>query len=147
MDTEFPSAEVLIEAAFHDVDPMAVVWHGNYVKYFEIARCHLLDMINYNYPEMQASGYAWPVIDMRVRYARPVRFRQKIKVKATITEIDPRLMVKFLITDAETGERLTRGYTSQVALDLKTGEMLLAPPDILERCIEKWNESQPQNAS
>ncbi|VEB42441.1 acyl-CoA thioester hydrolase, YbgC/YbaW family [Chromobacterium violaceum] len=38
-----------LEPAFHDLDPMDVVWHGNYVKYLEIARCALLERFDYNY--------------------------------------------------------------------------------------------------
>ena len=39
---------VEIEIPFHDVDMMEVAWHGHYVKYFEIARCALLDQFDYN---------------------------------------------------------------------------------------------------
>ena len=42
-------ADVIIEVPFHDVDTMNVVWHGHYLKYFEIARCKLLDQFHYNY--------------------------------------------------------------------------------------------------
>ncbi len=49
-------AEVVIEIPFHDVDVMSVAWHGHYVKYLEIARCMLLDKIDYNYPQMRESG-------------------------------------------------------------------------------------------
>src|ERR1700761_7909922 len=76
------SADVVIKAQFHDLDPMQVVWHGNYVRYLEQARCALLDRIGYNYPEMEASGFAWPVVDLRVKYVRPVRVAQEIVVGA-----------------------------------------------------------------
>jgi len=57
------SAETIIEIPFHDVDSAEVAWHGHYVKYFEIARCKLLDKFDYNYPQMTASGYFWPIIE------------------------------------------------------------------------------------
>lgn len=147
MTLEFPSAKILIDVPFYDVDAANVVWHGHYAKYFEVARCHLLDTINYNYAEMKESGYAWPVIDMRIRYSRPAKFCQKLCITATITEIDPRLMIKFLVTDAQTGERLTRGYTSQVAIDMETGEMLMAAPSVLKRRIAQWKDHRQQNSS
>ena len=59
-------ADVMIEVPFHDVDTMNVVWHGHYLKYFEIARCKLLDQFHYNYNQMRDSGYAWPVIESHV---------------------------------------------------------------------------------
>ncbi len=124
-------AEVVIEIPFHDVDVMSVAWHGHYVKYLEIARCMLLDKIDYNYPQMRESGYAWPVIDIRIRYAYPLQFQQKVRIKAELVEWENRLKLKYLIEDADTGQRLTKAYTVQVAVDMKSGEMLYASPDIL----------------
>lgn len=124
-------AESIIEIPFHDVDVMRVAWHGHYAKYLEIARCELFEQFDYNVPQMEASGYAWPVIDMRIRYAQPLHFQQKVKVKATLVEWENRLKVNYLITDAETGKRLTKAYTVQVAVDAASGEMLYVSPDIL----------------
>ncbi len=125
--------EIVIEVPFHDVDVMRVAWHGHYVKYLEIARCALLDKIDYNYPQMEESGYAWPVIDLRIRYAHPLRFQQKVVVNAKIVEWENRLKVSYLISDLETGQRLTKGYTVQVAVDMKNGEMLFESPKVLYR--------------
>jgi len=124
-------AEVEIEVPFHDVDVMGVAWHGHYVKYLEIARGALLDKIDYNYPQMRDSGYAWPVIDVRIRYPQPLYFQQKVRVIAKLDEWENRLKVSYEIRDAETGKRLTRAYTVQVAMDMKNGEMMFASPDIL----------------
>jgi len=124
-------AEVEIEIPFHDVDVMGVAWHGHYVKYLEIARCALLDNIDYNYPQMWDSGYAWPVIDVRIRYPQPLYFQQKVRVKAILEEWENRLKFSYDIRDTETGKRLTRAHTVQVAMDMSSGEMLFASPDIL----------------
>ena len=124
-------AEVEIEIPFHDVDVMGVAWDGHYVKYLEIARCALLDKIDYNYPQMRESGYAWPVIDVRIRYPQPLYFQQKVRVVAKLDEWENRLKVSYEIRDSESGKRLTRAYTVQVAMDMKTGEMMFASPDIL----------------
>lgn len=124
-------AEVIIEIPFHDVDVMGVAWHGHYVKYLEIARCALLDKIDYNYPQMKASGYAWPIIDVRIRYPQPLYFQQKVRVKAKLDEWENRLKVNYLIEDMATGQRLTKAHTVQVAIDMASGEMLFASPDIL----------------
>jgi acyl-CoA thioester hydrolase len=123
--------EVEIEVPFHDIDVMGVAWHGHYVKYLEIARGALLDKIDYNYPQMKASGFAWPVIEVRIRYPRPLYFQQKVRVKASLDEWENRLKVSYLIEDLKTGQRLTKAYTVQVALDMKSGEMLFASPEVL----------------
>ena len=127
------AVEVDIEVPFYDVDMMSVVWHGNYVRYLEVARCRLLDSFDYGYAEMFESGFAWPVIDMHVRYVKPCRFRQHIRVKAVLKEWEYRLRIGYLISDLETGERLTKAQTDQVAINIETGEMCMASPPILLR--------------
>ena len=67
-------AEIELSPAFHDLDPMNVVWHGNYIKYLELARCALLQGFDYDYPQMHASGYLWPIVDLRTKYVRSARF-------------------------------------------------------------------------
>jgi len=124
-------AEIELQIQFYDLDPMDIVWHGRYVEYFEAARCALLDQIDYNYPAMKESGYAWPVIDLQVRYVSPAQFRQRIKVRAAVTEWENRLKVEYLITDAASGKRLTRGFTTQVAVEMTRNEMCFVSPQVL----------------
>ena len=125
------SASVELSVPFHDLDPAGIVWHGHYAKYFELARCELLQLFNYNYDQMLESGYIWPVIDLHVRYVNMVRFKQRIKVTATLREYEYRLAIDYLITDVATGARLTKGRTAQVAVDIATRELCLMSPDIL----------------
>ena len=130
-------AEITLSIPFHDCDMMEVAWHGHYAKYFELARCALLEQIDYNYPQMRDSGYAWPVIELQVRYARPLRFDQRIRVSATLKEYEHRLKIAYQVRDAVSGERLTRGHTIQVAVDMRTREMCFASPPVL---LEKLGE-------
>ena len=124
-------AEVELQVQFFDLDPMDIVWHGNYVKYLEIVRCALLDKIDYNYAQMQASGYAWPVIDMHLRYVAPATFGQRLTLRADIVEWENRLKIDYLITDAASGRRLNRASTTQVAVEIATREMCFASPPVL----------------
>lgn len=125
------AAEIELQVQFFDLDPMNIVWHGNYVKYLEVARCALLDAIGYNYTQMQESGYAWPIIDLHVRYVGPAKLAQRIKLRATLVEWENCLKVRYLITDSETGKRLTRASTTQVAVDIANGEMCFVSPPVL----------------
>lgn len=131
MTRVYASASVEIEIPFHDIDIMGIAWHGHYAKYLEIARCAVLESIDYNVPAMRESGYAWPVIEMQLRYARPLQFQQRIRVEANIVEIENRLKISYRIFDAVSGERLTRASTTQVALCMETNEMLFASPAVL----------------
>ncbi|MFT6834418.1 MAG: acyl-CoA thioester hydrolase [Francisellaceae bacterium] len=126
-----------IEVPFFDVDAMEITWHGNYIKYFEISRCALLEKIQYDYAQMKESGYGWPVIDLRVKYVRPSRFKQIITVQSDLIEFENRLKINYIIKDKKSGEKLTTGYSTQVAIDLKTKEMCFVSPKIL---LDKMKE-------
>ena len=130
-------AEVEILVPFFDVDSMDVVWHGHYIKYFEVARCALLERIGHNYLQMREAGYAWPVIDVQLRYMRGARFNQRIIVRADLIEWENRLKINYLINDAETGERMTRGTSVQVAVEIASREMQLASPKVFVEAVEQ----------
>lgn len=125
------SIAVDIFVPFHDCDPMGIVWHGNYLRYFEVAREKLLNQIGYGYRDMLASGYSWPVVDVKLKYRRSVSFEQGIMVKAQIVECENRLKINYVILDSLTGNKLTTGYSIQVAVDQKTQELQFVCPDIL----------------
>ncbi|MEX2489997.1 MAG: thioesterase family protein [Pseudomonadales bacterium] len=125
---------------FHDVDPMGIVWHGHYLKYFEVARCELLNVFEFGYMEMADSGYAWPVIDTRIKFIQPLRFDQRIIVTSTLKEWDYRLKIDYVIRDKENGQRLTRGYTIQAALDRTTNELCLPLPEIVKTKLAKLDK-------
>lgn len=122
---------------FFDVDSMNVVWHGHYIKYLEVARCALLDRIGHNYNAMVESGYAWPVIDLQLRYVRAAVFGQTLNVRANLVEWENRLKISYLISDVQTGERLTRASSVQVAVDMRNREMQLASPKVFTDAVER----------
>ena len=124
------SASVRTKPQFYDVDSMRVVWHGYYPRFFELGRVAILDHIGYGYDAMVASGFAWPIVDMQIKYAQPLKLLQDIEITAGITEWENRLKIAFLITDAASGQRLTRGYAVQVAVDIKTEQMLWETPPV-----------------
>jgi acyl-CoA thioester hydrolase len=123
--------EIEVVPAFYDIDPMEIVWHGHYVKYLEVARSALLAKFEYDYPRMRDSGYAWPIVDMRLKYVRPAQLGQRLTVRAEIVEWENRLRMQYLIRDAATRAKLTQASTIQVAVDLKTREMLYVCPPVL----------------
>lgn len=128
------TAEVELTVPFHDVDMVGIVWHGNYFRYFEIAREKLLDQFGYGYREMKASGYVWPVVDSRVKYRDVLTFEQRFRVQAKLEEYENRLRIGYQIFDAITGKRTTSAYTIQVAVAEKNREMcFISPPILLER--------------
>ena len=135
------SASILVSVPFHDVDAMNVAWHGHYLKYFELARCELLQRIDYDYPQMKASGFLWPIVECQLKYVRPATYGQRLQVRATLAEYENRIRIVYEIVDAISGERLTKGYTIQVAVDAQTREMQFVSPAILIENVERVVQS------
>ena len=138
------TTEVIVP--FFDVDSMDIVWHGHYVKYLEVARCALLDDIGHNYVDMKASGYGWPVIDLQMRYLHASRFGQRLSVRADLIEWENRLKLHYLIEDAQTGERLTRASTTQVAVHMESGAMQLVSPSVFIDAVQQRLQRAPRSA-
>lgn len=122
--------EVDIVVPFFDIDILGIAWHGHYCKYLEIARCAMLDSIAYGYTTMRETGYVWPIVDLQLRYVKPARFEQKLKVSAELVEWEYRMKIKYRVCDAASGEILAKGHTIQAAVDSRTGEMSYASPPI-----------------
>ena len=128
------SAYIVKEVPFYDVDSYRIAWHGCYPKYFEDARCALLDKIGYSYQQMDESDYAFPVIDLKVRYVKPMVFAQKVRVLASMTEWQHRLVINYLITDINSGDRLTKASTTQVAVLMPDKiTQFVSPKPLIER--------------
>ncbi|KAJ8134972.1 hypothetical protein OY671_011815 [Metschnikowia pulcherrima] len=107
---------------------MGIVWHGHYSKYFEIARTASMRRAGMDLADMHASGCAWPVVTCEVKYLRPLRYGQKIRVGASSEDYDCRLRISCAIHGSDSGERRTRGSTSQSPVDVATGEARYETP-------------------
>jgi len=127
-------ADVLVE--FYDCDPMGVVWHGNYFNYFESGRRALLEKIGYDYLEMEESGFVFPVIEVSAKYLKSLQFKDRARVRAVLTEYENRLRIQYEICNIKTGEITTKGVSTQMAFDLKTGDSCFVCPRILIDKIE-----------
>lgn len=127
-----------LKVPFFDVDSMNIVWHGHYAKYLELARCKLLDKIGYNYTDMAQSGYSFPIVDMQIKYIKPIVFEQSIQICASLVEWEYRLKIKYSIRDLDTQQKLSKAYTIQAAVNMQTQTMRLGCPDVLTDKVEKY---------
>jgi len=125
-----------VRVPFFDIDMAGIVWHGHYLKYFELARCALLDGIGYGYREMIDTGVVWPVIDMSVRYMSPLGLDQEIIVAACLEEWKLRLVIEYDVQDVN-GVLYTKGRTVQAPVNARTKKLQLGSPDLLVDNVEK----------
>ena len=121
MDRKALTEEIIFPVEFYDVDSMRIVWHGNYVKYMEKARCALLDKIGYGYLVMAASGFSFPIVDVRVKYVRSLRFGERVRAVASLSEYEACIKIKFEFYNADTGELTTKAESTQMCVNMETG--------------------------
>jgi len=130
----FAEKEITVE--FYDLDPMNIVWHGNYINYFEVGRRALLEKIGYSYYEMADSGYTFPVIEVSAKYLNSLRFTDRARIKAVLMEYENRLKIRYEIRNAETGLITTKGMSTQMAFDMKAGESCFVCPAVFIGKVE-----------
>ncbi|WP_413111565.1 acyl-CoA thioesterase [Thaumasiovibrio sp. DFM-14] len=130
-------ANAFVTVAFQDCDPMQVVWHGNYYCYLEEARRALLDKLDFSYLEMQRQGYAFPVVDTRMKFVSPAFHADRLEVIAELEEWENRLKIGFKIFNHTTGKVSIKAYTTHCAVGLSDSQMLYASPQCLLDKVDK----------
>ncbi len=113
---------------YADTDRSEVVYHSNYLRYFELGRASLMRDTAYPYREIEESGFVYPIIDLGITFYRPLYYDDLMWVHTRPIELE-RVKLKFdyLITLAETGELVCRGFTQHCALN-KAGRPVAVDP-------------------
>ena len=128
-------SEYKLKVSFEDLDPMNVVWHGNYMRYMEQARCNMLGELKYTYIDMKNEDYAYPVAKMNVKYIKPATFGDILTVITHIEELEPALNIKYEIFKED--EKIFEAKTMQIGVNIKTGESIYSAPKGLIKAIER----------
>lgn len=78
-----------IRVRYQETDQMGVVFHGNYVTWFEVGRTEWIRNAGYNYKTIEDRGLLLPVVDLQCRYLLPARYDDTILVCTRISEYSP----------------------------------------------------------
>ena len=143
LDPHKLTAEVVFKIEFYEVDSMRIAWHGNYINYFEKARCALLDKIGYNYLAMEESGYIFPVTEVKVKYIKSLRFGDTCRAKAILDEYENMLRIQFELYNDKTGELTTKGSVSQMCVSMASGESQFVCPKVFTEKVEALLAAMP----
>jgi acyl-CoA thioester hydrolase len=128
---------VNIRVIYADTDAMGIVYHTNYIRWFEIGRTELLRSVGIVYAEMEAGGYNLPLTEAYCNYLFPAKYDQLIVVETEL-EYLKRASMKFLYTiwDEERENALVEGYTIHACTN-KMGKIVRIPSFILDRVNEQ----------
>lgn len=128
------ACHVDMKVPFHDADPMQVVWHGNYVKYFEIARDELFTRNGINLVEYgHSTQILFPIVKLSVKYVMPIRFAMDFACYAELKDASRKIVIDFEIRVPGEARVFTQGRTEQIAVKYPEMESLLAIPEDIRK--------------
>ncbi len=130
---------VPLRVRFSEVDSMRIVWHGEYVRYFEDGREAFGRRYGgIGYMEIYASGHTAPVVDLQVHYVRPLAVGDTATVEVRYLDSPAaKLCFEYEIRRDSDGEVVATGSSVQVFVDAQ-GELCLALPDFYRQWRERW---------
>jgi acyl-CoA thioester hydrolase len=78
---------VTVRVRYQETDGMGVVYHGNYLTWFEIGRTEWTRANGFSYQEIEARGVYLPVVDITAQYKHPARYDDEVEVMCRATEV------------------------------------------------------------
>ena len=103
---------------YADTDRSSVVYHSNYLRYFEFGRTSLMREAKYSYKEIESKGYVYPIVDLSINFYEPLYYDDLMMIYTRPAEI-ARVKVRFdyIITRGDTGRMICTGFTRHCALN------------------------------
>lgn len=139
---EYIEDNVEVRVRFSESDAMGVVWHGNYLKYFEDGRERLGDTYGMSYMSISDAGFVVPIVNVNVKYLSPITFGQKVKVTCRlINTTAAKIVHEYEIWNLATNKISCKGQTEQVFLHQESKELHLNYPDFYAawKAAIKWS--------
>lgn len=125
-----------LRSLYADTDRSQVVYHANYLKYFELGRASLMRQASYPYKQIEESGYIYPIIKTELSYYSPVYYDDLMYIHTKPAGIEMvKLQFDYLITLAATGEIACTGFTMHCAVNSKG-----IPVEIDPKTIRLWQQ-------
>jgi acyl-CoA thioester hydrolase len=117
-----------------DTDRSQVVYHANYLRYFELGRATLMRDAAYSYREIEKSGYIYPIIEIGVNYYSPLYYDDLMWIYTRPSELERvRLRFDYVITEEKSGEIVCKGFTRHCAVN-HSG----IPVEVDEKTVHLW---------
>ncbi|MBI5771259.1 MAG: acyl-CoA thioesterase [Verrucomicrobia bacterium] len=125
-----------VTVRYAETDMMGIVYHGNYLPWFEVARTQLLKEQGFPYRQLETDGYRIPVLEVGARFLRPALYDDLLIVVATIRE-KPLLRIRIDYEVFREGELLATGHSAHAFCD-KTGQPTRPPAAFVAKMKEAF---------
>ncbi len=130
------SFEIKLKVPFHDLDPLQVVWHGNYLKYFDIARFGLFENAGIDLHRYQVEKqFLFPITKTSVKHIAPLEFNDEFICKAAVIEARYKITMAFEIRLATGGKLYARCTSEQVAVKTPSMELEFEIPADIRKAL------------
>jgi len=121
-----------IQLYYADTDMMGVIYHANYLKFFELGRTGFIEDIGYSYLAMEDSGYYAPVYDINITYKKPLRYGDKAFVKTWVT-LNDGIKTIYAYTIVNGAEVCAEGTSTHIIVKKDTFK-----PTSFKRAFPEW---------
>jgi acyl-CoA thioester hydrolase len=129
--------QIQVRVRYSETDQMRVVYHGNYLPYFEVGRVEWLRNKGVSYKLMEESGIALPIVSININYKKPARYDELLTV-STAFKSQSSVKVEFdCEIHNEKNELLTTAHFILVFVDLSTGKPIIPPAYIKEVLLKQ----------
>ena len=130
--------EVIVR--FNEADPLGIVWHGHYVRYFEDGREAFGKVHGISYLDCYSHGLAIPVVSVQCNYSKPLRYGDTVLVETTyVDSAAAKLVFDYRIFEAKGRTLVAHGSSVQVFVDAKSFELQLTLPPFFETWKKQHN--------
>ena len=118
--------DVTVRVRYAETDQMGVVYHSNYLIWFEVGRVELMRQMGFSYRDMERDEDRFiAVAELKCRYRAPARYDEEVVVRTRLKHVRKSVIVfTYELVRAEGGELLAEGETAHVVTD---SEMRVAP--------------------
>ena len=124
-----------LRTLYVDTDKSQVVYHANYLKYFEFGRSSLMRHTNYPYRQIEENGYLYPIIKTELNYYTPLFYDDLMYIHTRPTRLElVKLQFDYVITRADNGDIVCTGFTRHCAVG--SGGL---PVEIDDATKKLWN--------
>jgi acyl-CoA thioester hydrolase len=127
-------ARASITVRYAETDMMGIVYHANYLPWFEVARTQLLREQGFPYRQLEADGYRIPVLEVSAKFIRPAVYDDTLTIVATMRE-KPLLRIRLDYEVLRGSELVATGQSSHAFCDL-TGRPMRPPAAFVARMSE-----------
>jgi acyl-CoA thioester hydrolase len=136
--------ETIVKVRFNEIDAFQVAWHGHYVTWMEVGRNDLAGRFGLGADHIAEAGYIAPVVLLEVKYLRPTRFGEELRVRTSLRRMETATLEFITTIIGSDGRKCAAGRVVHSLTD-KSGVLQYSLPPLVRERVEQllaWQEGE-----